>query len=117
MPEVDYLIADGRVCPPEHDGCYTERVVRLDGSFWCFQPPDGAPDPTPTPMLRNGYVTFGSFNAAQKISDSTVRLWAAVLNIRQQIPCFENGISLGYNPDNPTHILIRPREYKTILLL
>ena len=80
LPEVDYLIADGRVCPPEHDGCYTERVVRLDGSFWCFQPPDGEPDPTPTPMLRNGYVTFGSFNAAQKISDSTVRLWAAVLN-------------------------------------
>lgn len=79
MPEVDYLIADGRVCPPEHDPLYTEKVARLAGSFWCFRPPDTAPEPAAAPLARNGYVTFGSFNAAQKISDSTVRLWAAVL--------------------------------------
>ncbi len=77
--EVDYLIADSRVCPPEHDSLYTERVARLGGSFWCFRPPEMAPEPAPPPVLRNGYVTFGSFNAAQKITDSTVRLWAQVL--------------------------------------
>jgi predicted O-linked N-acetylglucosamine transferase (SPINDLY family) len=79
MPEVDYLIADGRVCPPEHDALYSEKVVRLDGSFWCFRPPDAAPEPATAPFARNGYVTFGSYNAAQKISDRTVRLWSDVL--------------------------------------
>jgi predicted O-linked N-acetylglucosamine transferase (SPINDLY family) len=79
MPEVDYLIADGRVCPPEHDALYTEKVARLAGSFWCFRPPDAAPEPAAAPLARNGYVTFGSYNAAQKISDHTVQLWAGVL--------------------------------------
>jgi len=79
LPEVDYLIADGRVCPPQQAGCYTEQIQRLDGSFWCFRAPDGVPDPAPAPVTRNGYITFGSYNAAQKISDSTVRLWAGVL--------------------------------------
>jgi predicted O-linked N-acetylglucosamine transferase (SPINDLY family) len=79
LPEVDYLIADGRVCPPEHDVLYTEKVARLDGSFWCFRPPDAAPEPAAAPVIRNGYVTFGSYNAAQKLSDQCVQLWAAVL--------------------------------------
>ena len=79
LPEVDYLIADGRVCPPAHDTLYTEKLARLSGSFWCFHAPDAAPSPAPAPVARNGYITFGSYNAAQKISDSTVRLWAAVL--------------------------------------
>ncbi len=79
LPEVDYLIADKRVCPPEHAAFYNEKIARLEGSFWCFRPPDTASEPAPAPVTRNGYVTFGSYNAAQKISDSTVRLWAAVL--------------------------------------
>lgn len=79
LPEVDWLIADARVCPPEHDGFYSEKIARLDGSFWCFQPPAGAPEPAPAPVLRNGYVTFGSYNAAQKITDATVKLWSSVL--------------------------------------
>ena len=79
LPEVDYLIADGRVCPPEHSDFYTEQVARLNGSFWCFRAPETAPEPAPAPAVRNGYITFGSYNAAQKISDRTVRLWATVL--------------------------------------
>jgi protein O-GlcNAc transferase len=34
----------------------------------------------PTPALANGFITFGSYNAYQKLTDATVALWAAVLH-------------------------------------
>ena len=79
LPEVDYLVADRHVCPPRTERFYTERIARLDGSFWCYRPADLAPEPGPPPMARNGYVTFGSFNALQKMSDATVEAWAQIL--------------------------------------
>jgi protein O-GlcNAc transferase len=79
LPEVDYLIADARICPPGSDGHYSEKIVRLDGSFWCYQPPRAAPEVAGLPAAKDGYVTFGSYNALQKLSDTTVALWSRVL--------------------------------------
>lgn len=79
IAEVDYLIADARICPPGHERFYSEQVIRLDGSFWCFKPPAAAPEPVPAPSRRNRFVTFGSFNALQKITPSTMALWIDVL--------------------------------------
>ena len=79
LPEVDWLIADEHLIPAAHEGHYTERIARVDGTFWCFQPPTDAPPVSPPPALTRGQVTFGSYNAYQKITDSTVALWAAVL--------------------------------------
>ena len=79
LPETDYLIADRHVCPPHAERFYTERIARLDGSFWCYRPADAAPDPGALPAARNGYVTFGSFNALQKMSDATVETWVRIL--------------------------------------
>jgi protein O-GlcNAc transferase len=81
LPETDYLIADRHVCPPQAERFYSERIVRLDGSFWCYCPPDNAPEPGVPPLARNGYVTFGSFNALQKMSDATVETWAQILRV------------------------------------
>lgn len=44
----------------------------------CRLSPDRQPL-TPTPALRNGYVTFGSFNNPAKISEATVQAWARIL--------------------------------------
>ncbi len=81
IPEMDYCIADARVCPPGHERFYSERVIRLDGSYWCFQPPADAPLPAEAPLGRNGFVTFGSFNALQKITPATMALWLEILRI------------------------------------
>jgi protein O-GlcNAc transferase len=80
LPEVDYLITDGRVCPDGSEHLYSERLIRLDGSFWCYGGQAQAPAPAPPPCLANGHTTFGSFNALQKISDAVVDCWAQLLS-------------------------------------
>jgi protein O-GlcNAc transferase len=79
LPEVDYLIADAQVCPQGSEHLYAERLMRLEGSFWCYGGPPQAPIPAPPPCLVNGHITFGSFNALQKISDAVIDCWARLL--------------------------------------
>jgi protein O-GlcNAc transferase len=79
LPEVDWIIADARLCPPGSESVYSEKIARVLGSFWCYQPPRTAPPVSAPPAARNGYVTFGSYNALQKLSDTTFELWLRVL--------------------------------------
>jgi predicted O-linked N-acetylglucosamine transferase (SPINDLY family) len=79
LPEMDYVIADGHLCPPGSETLYGEKVVRVEGSYWCFRPPADAPAVGALPALASGHVTFGSYNAYQKLGDTAVALWARVL--------------------------------------
>jgi predicted O-linked N-acetylglucosamine transferase (SPINDLY family) len=47
--------------------------------MWCYRPADDMQDITPLPALTNGYLTFGSFNNANKIGADCMALWAALL--------------------------------------
>ncbi len=81
LSAIDYRITDSRI-EPEDDGCdryYTETLLRIPESLWCYSPAPDMPDITPLPALSNGYVTFGSFNNINKISDVCIELWAALL--------------------------------------
>jgi protein O-GlcNAc transferase len=81
VPAIDYRITDTTADPAGMtDTHYTEQLIRLPGCFLCYTPPADAPPVAALPAESNGFVTFGSFNAASKISPTTVRLWAAVLN-------------------------------------
>ena len=79
LKEVDYVISDSAVSPAEHSGLYTEKILPIEGSFWCFQPRESMPEPNPLPAIENGYVTFGSFNNSPKLSPVTIQLWARIL--------------------------------------
>jgi predicted O-linked N-acetylglucosamine transferase (SPINDLY family) len=79
LPEVDYIIADARLCPPGSEAFYSERIARVEGAFWCYQPSRSAPEVSAPPVDRNGCITFGSYNAMQKLTDATFGLWVRVL--------------------------------------
>jgi len=81
LPNMDYVISDPHISPPEHDDLFTERVLRLKDCFLCFHPHDDAPDVAPLPFDKNGFVTFGSFNNLPKISPTTVRVWSQALQV------------------------------------
>lgn len=80
VPEVDYYIGDNIFLPrPDFDQQFVEKIIRLP-AMTTFKTEDDAPDINPLPALTNGYVTFGSFNRIDKISEEVVRLWSQVLN-------------------------------------
>ena len=79
LSQIDYLISNGAVSPPEYQKLYREKILRVDSSFWCFQPHPATPEVNSLPAIENGFITFGSFNNTPKLSDSTIRLWSQVL--------------------------------------
>ena len=79
LKAIDYLLMDGFAVPSGEERLYPEAIVRLPHGRFCYAPPDYAPAPVDPPSLRQGFVTFGSFNHVAKIGDGVVRLWADVL--------------------------------------
>ncbi len=80
VPNMDWIIADPVVAPEDHAPLYSERVMRLPNTVFCYAPDAAAyPFPAPTPAQASRPLTFGSFNNAPKLTPHTIRLWAAVL--------------------------------------
>jgi predicted O-linked N-acetylglucosamine transferase (SPINDLY family) len=62
------------------ESVYSERILRLPDSFWCYDPLDNADVPVgPLPALSNGGVTFGCLNNFSKINPAMLDLWGQVL--------------------------------------
>ena len=78
MKAMDYIFADNMVMPPEDARHCSEEVVELSCCI-SFAPPQDAPDVTTSPALANGFVTFGSLNRIEKISDQTLAAWSDIL--------------------------------------
>ena len=67
------------------EGCeqyYTEEIWRIGPIVAPSRPSAERLDPVPTPALKNGYVTFGSFNNPAKLSEITIAAWAIILSQR-----------------------------------
>jgi protein O-GlcNAc transferase len=78
VPAIDYIVADQYVLPPEDEHLYTERPLRISKSA-CYLPHHVDIAVSPLPMLRNGYITFGCFNAIHKMTDGMVQHWITIL--------------------------------------
>ena len=78
MPEIDYFIGDWFVTPRGGPERFSERVIRLP-TFTVHSIPAEARAPGPLPAQTNGYITFGSFNAPQKILDQCIDIWSALI--------------------------------------
>ncbi len=80
LTAMHYRFTDGVVDPVgEADAIATEKLVRFAPTAWAYEPPLNAPDPGLPPCVATGHVTFGCFNSLNKISDTTLNLWARVL--------------------------------------
>ena len=79
VPNIDWLIGDAVVTPPQDDALCSERVARLPGSVFCYAPEEDYPLPTFGADMAKRPLTFGSFNNAPKLTPRTLALWARVL--------------------------------------
>lgn len=80
LRSIDYRLTDPHVDPPGTDEFYSEHLLRLPNSFWCFRGGDRAPAVNSLPALSSGAVTFGCLNAPTKVTEPSLALWSAVLN-------------------------------------
>ena len=81
MSAMDYRLTDAIVDPAgSADTFSSEKLVRLEHGFLCYQADGSAPAVTQPPCLENGYITFGSFNNLPKITPEVVTVWAQILH-------------------------------------
>ncbi len=84
LEQIDYRITDELADPPRLHKYYTEEQVCLPDGFLCYRPPDFAPALSACPCIKNGYITFGSFNMNAKINLEVISLWAQVLKTTEK---------------------------------
>ena len=76
---VDYFVTDPYSSPPGQERFFTERLVRLPATRFCYAPQEPAPEANALPAAAQGNVTFGCFNNLAKIGPGVLALWARIL--------------------------------------
>ena len=77
--ECDGFLSDIYCAPEETSPYFTEKLLRLPHTHFCYQPYKTFPAVSPPPCLKNGYITFGSFNNFAKVNEGMLRLWREIL--------------------------------------
>ncbi|GAB6041455.1 tetratricopeptide repeat protein [Endothiovibrio diazotrophicus] len=76
---IDYYLTDPLRVPRGCEARYTEQVWRLPETRVCFTPPATPLAVARAPVLDNGHLTFGCFQALAKLGDPVLRTWSEIL--------------------------------------
>jgi len=79
LRDIDWLVGDAAVIPPEEERYYSEPIFRVAGSYLAFSVFYPVPDVAPPPCLRAGHLTFGCFASAYKLTEPTIAAYAGIL--------------------------------------
>ena len=80
LPQMDWILADKVEIPEGEEKWYTESVYRMPDDYIVYNPPFYAPDITPLPAEKNGFVTFGNLNNLAKTNSYSIALWSKILH-------------------------------------
>ena len=80
LKAIQYRITDEYADPPGYkENEYSEKLIRIPNNFLCYSPPDNANEAEFPPVIKNKYITFGSFNIPSKINNNVIALWSEIL--------------------------------------
>ena len=79
LNQMDYLIADPNLIKKDEVKFYSEKILFLPNIWNCHSGFDILRKEIPAPLIKNKYITFGSFNNTNKISDEVVSVWSKIL--------------------------------------
>ena len=103
LSAIDYFLGDVYLDDAETQKAFTEKLLVLPHTHFCYKEVGNTPPPADKPpCMRNGYITFGSFNNFSKASDETLRLWAKILEktpdsrLLLKLDLFDNPESCAY---------------------
>lgn len=80
LSAIDYFLSDIYCDPPENDALFTEKLIRLPHSHFCYTPPETVLKCKAEYHVHSPIV-FGSFNNFDKITDEMLRTWKRLLQI------------------------------------
>ena len=78
--ETTGFLSDVYCAPLTNSPYFTEPLLRLPHSHFCYQPFTHFPEVGQLPVERNGYITFGCFNNFSKVTDSMLCVWKQILD-------------------------------------
>jgi len=79
MSGFDVIIGDDHVVLADEEPYFTERVVRVPGSYLTFEVNYPVPDVAPAPCLRRPAISFGCLAPQYKVTVDVVEAWACIL--------------------------------------
>jgi len=80
LKEIDYIIGDQYVTPLKNKKQFTENILQLPNIWSCLSKPTfKIKKENSSPALKNGFITFGSFNNLSKINDNVIDVWSEIL--------------------------------------
>lgn len=80
LEQVDYFLTDSLMSPPETQKYHTEELFCLPSTCLSYNAAIDTPNITPSPCLKNGYITYGMYSSPTKITKKMARLWGRILN-------------------------------------
>lgn len=83
LATVDYFLTDKYLINEESQKYFTEKLLILPRSHFCYTPLKKVPAVTTAPCIKKGYITFGSFNNMTKVNDKVLETWVKIL---QRVP-------------------------------
>ena len=89
--ELDAILFDRHHIPTAEDDLFVEQVARLPDDYFCWEPPDYAPQVGSGPTSRGQAPVFGCFSEPTKVQPASLALWAKVLQAVPESRFFFNG--------------------------
>lgn len=79
LAAMDYFIGDAVCTPLAWQAYFTEKLVLMPHTRFCYRPPLDAPATAPTPSASGQPFTFGCFNSLAKLNSEVIALWSEIL--------------------------------------
>jgi len=75
----DYLIGDAQAIPAAEESFYSEKILRVPGSYLTFDVNYPVPPVSEPPHLTQSSITFGSLASQYKLTPDVLAAWARIL--------------------------------------
>jgi len=79
LEEMDYLLTDTVLAPPDTKEKFTEGLQRIPVIYQILPIDEAPPSVDTLPADKTGSITFASFNNPSKLNGEVISLWAKVL--------------------------------------
>lgn len=79
LPTMDFRIGDQFADPESQQSQNTETMLQMSVPMWHYTPWPDMPKVSASPLIDNGYVTFGSANNHAKLQAEWMSVWAKAL--------------------------------------